>query len=253
MVTNTTLDRLRGFRMAGFVEELIQQMSSPTYADLSFDDRLTLLVDSEHVRRLDTRTKRMMYNARLPNTASIEEIDFLVNRGLNKKQIVELAQGNWLRTGTNIIVTGATGTGKTYIGSAIANSLIRQEVAVRYKKTNIWLADLQANDESRRLPQAIASYKKLPLLVFDEWLLDPVSATDARRLLDIFDSRHHKLSCMFLTQLPVAAWHARIQDPTLADAIMDRLAHNSVRIEISGESMRKIKAPDLSQYQEENT
>ena len=114
------------------------------------------------------------------------------------------------------------------------------------------MADLQSYAERRRLPQTVMVLRRVPLLVFDEWLLDPITSADGRRLLELFQSRETRYSCMFLTQLPVAAWHSRFEDPTTADAIVDRLVHNSIRIELSGESMRKLRAPDTSLYQGEN-
>jgi DNA replication protein DnaC len=115
MLPKTTLERLQSFKLTGFVDALIAQMSSTAYQDLSFEDRLTLLIDSEYTRRLDARTRRMLKDAKLPNSATIEELDFSIQRGLQKRVVLELAQGNWLAQGTNLIITGQTGTGKTYL------------------------------------------------------------------------------------------------------------------------------------------
>ena len=252
MLPKTTLERLQSFKLTGFVDALITQMNGRQYQDLSFEDRLTLLIDSEYTRRLDARTRRMLKDAKLPNSATIEELDFSIQRGLQKRVVLELAQGNWLSQGTNLIITGQTGTGKTYLGSAIAHSLIIRGFTVRFQRSNHWLADLQSYAERRRLPQTVMALRKVPLLVFDEWLLDPIASADGRRLLELFQSRETRYSCIFLTQLPVSAWHSRFEDPTTADAILDRLVHNSIRIELSGESMRKLRAPDTSLYQPEN-
>lgn len=252
MLPKTTLERLQSFKLTGFVDALITQMSGTQYQDLSFEDRLTLLIDSEHTRRLDARTRRMLKDAKLPNSATIEELDFSLQRGLQKRIVLELAQGNWLAQGTNLIITGQTGTGKTYLGSAISHSLIIKGFTVRFQRSNHWMADLQSYAERRRLPQTVMVLRRVPLLVFDEWLLDPIASADGRRLLELFQSSETRYSCTLLTQLPVSAWHSRFEDPTTADAILDRLVHNSVRIELSGESMRKLRAPDTSLYQGEN-
>lgn len=252
MLPKTTLERLQSFKLTGFVDALITQMTGTQYQDLSFEDRLTLLIDSEYTRRLDARTRRMLRDAKLPNSATIEELDFSVQRGLQKRIVLELVQGNWLSQGTNLIITGQTGTGKTYLGSAISHSLIIKGFTVRFQRSNHWLADLQSYAERRRLPQTVMVLRRIPLLVFDEWLLDPITSADGRRLLELFQSRETRYSCMFLTQLPVSSWHSRFEDPTTADAILDRLVHNSVRIELSGESLRKLRAPDTSLYQGEN-
>jgi DNA replication protein DnaC len=251
MLPKTTLERLQSFKLTGFVDALITQMSGMQYQDLSFEDRLTLLIDSEYTRRLDTRTRRMLKEAKLPNSATIEELDFSIQRGLQKRTVLELAHGNWLSQGTNLIITGPTGTGKTYLGSAICHSLILKGFTVRFQRSNHWLADLESYAERRRLPQTVMVLRKVPLLVFDEWLLDPITGADGRRLLELFQSRETRYSCMFLTQIPVSAWHSRFEDPTTADAILDRLVHNSFRIELSGESMRKLRAPDTSLHQGE--
>jgi len=252
MLPKSTLERLQSLKLPGFIDALVLQMESAQYHDLSFEERLTLLIDSEYTRRLNGRTQRMLREARLPNAATLEEIDFTVERGLKKRLLLELAQGNWLSSGTNIIITGPTGTGKTFLGSVIAHSVVVRGSSVRFHRTNHWLSDLASYDERRRLQQTLANLRRVPLLVFDEWLLDQVSQADARRLLELFESRYHRFSCMFITQLPVASWHARFDDPTLADAILDRLVHNAVRIELSGESMRKLPAPVHSALREED-
>jgi DNA replication protein DnaC len=252
MLPKTTLERLQSFKLTGFVDALITQMNGTQYQDLSFEDRLTLLIDSEYTRRLDARTRRMLKEAKLPNSATIEELDFSIQRGLQKRLVLELAQGNWLSQGTNLIITGPTGTGKTYLGSALSHSLIIKGCTVRFQRSNHWLTDLHSYAERKRLPQTLILLRRVPLLVFDEWLLDPIKSDDGRRLLELFQSRENRHSCMFITQLPVSAWHSRFEDPTTADAILDRLIHNSIRIELSGESMRKLRAPDTSLYQGEN-
>lgn len=242
MLPRTTLERLQSFKIPGFVDALLEQSKSSQYQDLSFQERLTLLVDEEYTRRIDVRVARLVKEARLPSAATLEEVDFSLERGLKKQLFLELTHGSWVSQGINVIITGPTGMGKTFLASAIAHSLCRRGLSVRYRRTKEWVQDLLRYVESCRLPQALACYRRVPLLVFDEWMLDSVPTHEARVLLDLIDHRYKNASCLFIGQLPVSTWHSQFQDPTLADAILDRIVHNSVRIELGGESVRKLKA-----------
>lgn len=239
MLQPTTLEKLRDFKLSGFVDALIAQSRSTHYADLSFEERLTLLVESEHTRRLDAKTQRLVRAARLPRPATLQDVDFSLPRGLKKSLLLELAQGHWLQHGTNVIFTGPTGLGKTFLASALAHSLCIAGITVRFQRTHHWLADLLQSQDNHRLPQAIAGYRRVPVMIFDEWMRDPISPPEARLLLDLFDDRYERHSCMFLAQVPVSDWHARFEDPTLADAVLDRIVHHSIRVELNGPSIRE--------------
>jgi DNA replication protein DnaC len=246
--SNTTIDRLREFKLSGFIDALRQQQESPHYAALSFEDRLKLIVDHEYTRRSNMKAQRMLRAARIPSGVSIDDVDFSATRGIKRELLLELLQEQWLKNGTNVIVSGQTGAGKTFIASVIGHSLCLKGISVRYNRTHHWLAEFTLQDERRRFPQSIAAYRRVPLLVFDEWLRDPISASQSRLLLDFIDDRYQRLSMMFISQLPVSAWHARFEDPTLADAVLDRIVHSALRLELTGDSMRKLR----SQLQQQN-
>lgn len=240
--SNTTIERLREFKLPGFIEALRQQQESVHYASLSFEDRLKLMVDYEYTRRSNNRAERMLRNSRIPAGVSLDDVDFSTTRGIKRELLLELLEPHWLTQGKNIIITGHTGAGKTFLSSVIAHSLCLKGVCVRYNRSHHWLAEFALQDERRRFPQSIGGYRKVPLFIFDEWMRDTISTYQARLLLDLIDDRYQRYSIMFISQLPVSSWHARFEDPTLADAILDRIIHSAFRIELSGESMRKLRA-----------
>jgi DNA replication protein DnaC len=205
-------------------------------------NRLKLIVDYEYTRRSNNRADRMLKSSRIPSGVSLDDVDFSITRGIKRELLLELLEPNWLTQGKNIITTGHTGAGKTFLSSVIAHSLCLKGVCVRYHRSHHWLAEFALQEERRRFPQSIAGYRKVPLMIFDEWMRDSVSIHQARLLLDLIDDRYQRYSTMFVSQLPVSAWHARFEDPTLADAILDRIIHSAFRIELSGESMLKLRA-----------
>jgi DNA replication protein DnaC len=240
MGIETTLERLRSFKLRGLTDELELQSSSTQYLELSFEERLSLLVDAEYTRRNNSRIQATIKNAQLPNSVSLDDLDFSVSRGIKKGQILELSQGSWLKSGINIIITGQTGVGKTFLGSVIAHALCLRGCCVKFRSTQQHLIDLKLSDEKQHLAHAVSGYQKVELLIFDEWLRDSVQVSESRILLDLLDHRYKKRSCMFISQIPVSQWHAKFADPTMADAILDRIVHNSIRLELQGESMRKL-------------
>jgi DNA replication protein DnaC len=253
MLHPTTLQRLRDFHLSGFIDALATQAELSQYRDLPFEDRLTLLIDAEYSRRCQQRTARMVKAAKLAAHATLAEVDFAVRRNLDRKKLLDLCQADWLTGKHNVIITGSTGVGKTFIASVIAHAVCAKGISVRFQRTHQWLADLFFVLERKRLQQTIAAYRKIPLLIFDEWMRDPVSPAEARLLLDLFDDRYQRSSCLFISQIPVENWHARFEDPTLADAILDRIIHNSFRLGLQGESMRKIKPKEETSLRSENS
>lgn len=242
-----TIEQLKDLKLFGFLEAWQEQQTLKTYHDLSFDERLVLLVEREHLRRHNQRLQRRLAQARLPIHASLDGVDFDVHRGFGKVQFLELAQGQWVQDRLSLILLGPTGVGKSFLASVLAQHLCRQGHCVRYIKTADLLLELKlakADGSFQKLRKQFALYS---LLVLDEWLRDPLSVMEAREILDLLDDRFRKTSCLFVTQVPVTQWHPQIQDPTLADAILDRIVHDALRLSLRGESMRKLTSKITSQ------
>lgn len=242
MLSQPLLEKLSALRLTGVRQGLEEQSLSTQYAELAFEDRLGLLIDKEWQRRENARLARGLRMARLHQNACIENLDINPNRGLDRKFIVELAQADWVLNHLNLIVIGPTGAGKTYISCALGQAACRLGLSVRYLRTSRILQDLDHAHADGSYPKLIDSLAKINLLVIDDWLRDPLPPTHARNLLEILDDRYGKNSTLVASQIPVAEWHQQIQEPTIADAILDRLVHNAYRIELKGDSQRKMRS-----------
>lgn len=244
----STVEQLKTLRLSAMLEAWTEQHHSPTYHDLSFDERFSLLVEREHLRREQQHRTRRLKQAQLSTAASLADIDFTVARGLSKAKFLELAQGQWLSQRLNLIVLGATGVGKTFLSCVLANHCCTTGYTARYWRSSDLLLELNLAKVDGSFPKLQRQLATLDLLILDDWLRDPLGPNQARDLLDLLDLRYRKASCLFATQMPINQWHQQIQDPTLADAILDRIVHDSLRLALKGESMRKLTSkiqPDL--------
>jgi len=239
------LDQLAALRLPAFRQALEAQFTLPHYDELSFEERLALLIEQEHLQRQENRLKRRLQQARFQQTAMLQDIDYTAGRGLQRQLVLQLAQNTWIHKGLNLIVLGATGAGKSFISCALGRAACEQDLTVRYFRLPRFFQEIktaQLQGEYHRLIKALA---KTDLLILDDWLRDPLSLAEAQALLDILDDRYGRLSTLVATQFPIAVWHSRIPDPTLADSTLDRLVHNAYRIELLGDSQRKVRAEKI--------
>jgi len=243
MLTQPLFDKLTQLRLPAFRDALEEQLHSPQYADLPFEDRLGLLVDRECIRRENNRLQRRLRQARLPLPATIEDLDISSSRGIDRRLVLQLAQGEWISQHLNILVLGPTGVGKTFLSCALAHSVCRHDFTVRYQRTSRLLHHITLAHADGSYPKLLDSFARTQLLVLDDWLRDPLTRSQSQDLLEILDDRYNRSSTMVVTQVPVAEWHARFPDPTIGDAILDRLIHNAYRLCLKGESRRKVNSP----------
>jgi len=243
MLSQPLLEKLSQLKLIAFRHALEEQMQNPQYAELSFEERLGLLVDLELTRRANNRRNRRIKSAHFPQQATIADLDLSPNRGLKRSQILELAQGEWVRRHLNALVLGPTGAGKTYLASALGRAACEAEFNVRYVRTSRLLQSLELAQADGSYAKVLRSLARIHLLILDDWLRDPLSRSQAKDLLEILDDRYGRSSTLVATQVPVSDWHSRIPDPTLADSVLDRLIHNAYRLTLQGDSMRKTHSP----------
>lgn len=239
----TTIDQLKDLRLLGLLEAWQAQSQSPSYHDLSFDERFALLVEQEYQRRLNQRLHRRLQQAHLPCTVALDQVDFSVPRGLRKTHFLELAQGQWVKQHLGLILLGPTGVGKSFLASVLADNLCKLQFSVRYFKLADLLLEIKFAKADGSWPKLRPQLRATQLLILDEWLRDPLSTIEARDLLDLLDDRYRLASHLLISQIPIPQWHAQIADPTLADALLDRIVHDAIRLNLKGESMRKLTSP----------
>lgn len=242
MLIQNTLETLRHLKLRGMVQALEEQRENPNTQALSFDERFALLVDRERLSRENGRYRGLLRDARLKVAqACVEDVNYKTNRGLDKSLMAALADGAWIQRAQNLLITGSTGSGKTWIACALAHQACRQGLPARYWRVPRLFEEIRTSHGDGSYLKLLKRLAKTPIVVLDDWGLIALSTQDRADLLEILDDRVNTRSTVICSQLPVDTWHAYLGEPTLADAILDRLVHHSHRIELKnqGESLRK--------------
>lgn len=233
--------------MTGILDALEQQIEQPATHELSFEQRLGLLVEREVVHRENRRLSRLLSTAKLRVPACIEDIDYRHSRGLEKPVIASLAQLDWVRSGMNLCITGSTGCGKTWLACAFGNQACRAGLSTRYLRLPRLLEQLRISHGDGSYTRLMTQLLKTELLILDDWGMQPMNASQRQDLMEVVEDRHGRGSTLIASQLPVKHWHDYIGEATVSDAILDRLLHGSHRLELLGESMRKMNVDKATQ------
>lgn len=246
MLIHPTIEKLQTLKLTGMVKALSEQQQMPQIDSLGFEERLGLLVDREATERENRRLTSRLKKAKLRQSACLEDLDFRRSRGLDKAMILTLAACAWISKGINILISGPTGVGKSYLACALAHKACLEGHSALYLRLPRLFEELRLAKADGRYGKLMLGYAKTDLLVLDDWGLTPMTDSQRRDLLELMEDRYGLKSTIITSQLPVTAWHEAIGDPTLADAILDRIVHNAHKIEMKGESMRK-KPPAIDQ------
>lgn len=239
MLKHPTLDKLQTLKLTGMVAALADQMTSPEIDELAFEERLGLLVDREITERENRRMSNRLRRAKLRHQATLEDIDYRNPRGLDKGLIQSLSACQWVKEHLNVLITGPTGAGKTWLACALAHKACREGYTAQYVRLTRLLRELMIAKGDGSYPKLLTNLAKVDVLILDDWGLMKLSAENRRDLLEVLEDRHGRRSTVATSQLPIEEWHGVIGDATLADAILDRLVHNAYKINLRGESMRK--------------
>ena len=240
MLFEPTIDKLKTLHLYTMANAWAAQRGDPGSQDLDFDTRLSMIVDAELLARDNKRVGRLLREAklRIPG-ACIEDIDFAPKRELDRALIKQLATGRWIADKKNVLVTGMTGVGKTYIGCALAQQACRQGMRALYRRVPRLFNELELAHADGTYSRLLARFAKVDVLVLDDWAIAPLTDSQRRDVLEIVEDRHGLRSTVITSQLDVGKWHDYVGDPTIADAILDRVVHNAYRLGPKGPSRRK--------------
>jgi len=244
MLTQPTIEKLMAMRLRGMAEAFREQQESADSQQLSFEERLGLLIDRQWNWRQNRALERRLCNGRLQGATCVEDIDYRTARGLDRQVVRSLTQESaWVREHQNLFLIGPTGIGKTWLARAFAQKACRDGYTALFQKATELFRSLATSRADGSHSKLLYHLGRVDLLIVDDWAMAPMTEAERRDFLEICDARYQARSTLLTSQLPVASWHAQIADPTIADSILDRLVHNAHRIEHKGESMRKKRGP----------
>lgn len=242
MLIEQTLEKMNAMKLSGMAEALRQQRGSPEHTKLAFDERVGLLVDAEWLAREQRKLSKRLRAAKLRYQASVENIDFKHPRALDRQQVLSLANGGFVQNRHNLVITGPTGVGKSYLACAFVERACRLGYKATYVRLPRLLQQLAVGRGDGSYARVLDRLARLDLLAIDDWLLAPLRDTERRDLVEVVEDRSERVSTLIASQLKTKDWHASIGDPNLADAICDRLLHNAHRLELKGPSKRHTEA-----------
>ena len=244
MLNQQTLDKLYTMKLLGMADGFKEQLQQLFLQDLSFDQRFGMLVDSQWTWKENKRLKRLLKEAKLKLQASVEDIDYKTSRGIEKSVLINLTSCNWIRNHQNLLISGPTGAGKTFLACALAQKACREGFRTLYLRMPQFFYQIALARADGTYGNLMKKFSKTHLLVLDDLGLTSLSDTERRDLLEVIEDRHGVSSTLITSQLPVENWHDHIGDPTIADAILDRIIHSAHRIQLKGGSMRKKQKLD---------
>lgn len=242
MLTQPTIEKLNSMKLTAMAKAFADQMQCPDITQLTFEERFGLIVDHQVTDLENRRMQSRLRKAKLRLPASLEDLDFKQGRGLDRSTVMSLALNQWVMSHHNILVTGPTGAGKSYLACALAQKACRDGYTTLYQRVPRLLQEIAVSRLDGRYAKLIAPITRCEVLILDDLLISPLTREEQRELLEIVEERYDRKATIVTSQLPVKAWHDAMQDPTLADAILDRLVHNSYKLELKGESMRRKRS-----------
>ncbi len=242
MLTHPTLEKMKTLKLYGMSKSFEEQLQMPDMGELSFEERVGLMIDREATDKENRRLQTRLRKAKFGQSACVEDIDAAARRGLDKSLLATLIACEWIGSHLNLIVTGSTGVGKSYLACALGQKACRENYTVEYHRVPRLFPELSLAKGDGRYGTIMRRLAKTDMLILDDWGLFTFSDEARRDLLEVLEDRSGKRSTLITSQLPIEKWHEYLADPTLADAILDRIVHDAYKINLKGESMRKRKS-----------